>query len=182
MYQDSLRYLPLSDATVITFLAPTLTCWACAVLVKEPFPRSEQIAGVVSFLGVVLIARPTSLIPHSSSTAPASSGTGVNGGIGSAYATSPKTSQDLDHATPSQRLAAVGVALIGVGGSVCAYTTIRWIGQRAHPLISVNSFAAWSMVLSLIALLTVPGLPDIRGHLRLCHAIPSHGWLGVREE
>lgn len=36
---DSLQYLPLADATVITFLAPSLSCWACSLLIKEPFTR-----------------------------------------------------------------------------------------------------------------------------------------------
>ena len=143
---------------MITFLAPKLSCWACAVPVKEPFPRSEQTAGVISFFGVVFIARPTSLLPHSTSTAPASYGTGIDGGITSVNATCPENAQDLDHVTPSQRLRAAGTALIGVGGCVCAYTTIRWIGRPAHPLISLNYFAAWTTAFSLIALLAVLGI------------------------
>ena len=98
----SLQYLPLSDATVITFLAPIVACWACSVLIHEPFTRSEQIAGVVSFLGVILIARPTSFLPNPSGSSPRGSG--------------------------------------------------------AHPLISVNYFAAWSTIVSAIALLAVPGI------------------------
>ena len=39
-----------------------------------------------------------------------------------------------------------------------AYTTIRWIGQRAHPLISVTYYSAWCTVVSLVAVLTVPGV------------------------
>src|SRR3954464_9901635 len=57
---DSLLYLPLADATVITFLAPSLACWACSFLINEPFTRMEQIAAYVSLFGVVLIARPIS--------------------------------------------------------------------------------------------------------------------------
>ena len=153
----SLQYLPLSDATVITFLAPIVACWACSVLIHEPFTRSEQIAGVVSFLGVILIARPTSFLPNPSGSSPR--GSGGTDGLSMTNSTNVHPdSQGLDHVTPSQRLGAVGVALIGVLGAACAYTTIRWIGQRAHPLISVNYFAAWSTIVSAIALLAVPGI------------------------
>jgi len=151
----SLEYLPLSDATVITFLAPIVACWACSILIHEPFTRAEQIAGLVSFLGVILIARPTSLLPFPS-TPPSASGTGDL--IPTTNITSPPDLQGLKNVTPAQRLSAVGVALIGVLGAACAYTTIRWIGQRAHPLISVNYFAAWSTIVSTAALLFIPGI------------------------
>ncbi|KAI9796891.1 MAG: hypothetical protein M1833_005940 [Piccolia ochrophora] len=40
----------------------------------------------------------------------------------------------------------------------CAYTTIRWIGKRAHPLISVNYFATWCTLVSTCSLIFVPGI------------------------
>ena len=153
----SLEYLPLSDATVITFLAPIVACWACSVLIHEPFTRSEQVAGVISFLGVILIARPTSFLPSSSGSS--TGGSGGTDGLAMTNSTDVyPDSQGLGNVTPSQRLSAVGVALIGVLGAACAYTIIRWIGQRAHPLISVNYFAAWSTIVSTVALLTIPGI------------------------
>ena len=72
--------------------------------------------------------------------------------------TTPTDLQGLNNVTSAQRLSAVGVALIGVLGAACAYTTIRWIGKRAHPLISVNYFAAWSTIVSTVALLAIPGI------------------------
>jgi drug/metabolite transporter (DMT)-like permease len=158
----SLLYLPLADATVITFLAPSLACWACSILIKEPFTRVEQVAGLVSLVGVVFIAKPTSLfagISGSNETPPASgssdSAPPVNG-------TSPSTgipdAGSYENVTPSQRLQAVGIALIGVLGSACAYTTIRWIGKRAHPLISVNYFAAWCFLVSIVMQAVLPGV------------------------
>ena len=153
----SLQYLPLSDATVITFLAPIVACWACSVLIHEPFTRSEQFAGGVSFLGVVLIARPTSFLPTASDSSPR--GSGGPDGLAATNSTNVHANpQGSDDVTPSQRLSAVGVALVGVLGAACAYTTIRWIGRRAHPLISVNYFAAWSTIVSAIALLVMPGI------------------------
>ena len=154
--EDSLQYLPLSDATVITFLAPIVACWACSFLLHESFGRKEQIAGIVSFLGVILIARPTSLLPHHSDVPPVASGSGD--GIPSTNVTVPAGLQGTNHVTPAQRLSAVGAALIGVLGAASAYTTIRWIGKRAHPLISVNYFAAWATIVSTVALLAVPGI------------------------
>ena len=142
---------------MITFLAPIVACWACSVLVHEPFTRSEQIAAVVSLLGVVLIARPSSFFPNS-----AGSTTGGNGSSDSISLTNSTSVhedlQGLDKVTSSQRLGAVGVALVGVLGAACAYTTIRWIGKRAHPLISVNYFAAVSMIVSTVCLLTIPSI------------------------
>ncbi|KAG8528104.1 uncharacterized protein KY384_007020 [Bacidia gigantensis] len=149
----SLQYLPLSDATVITFLAPIVACWACSVLLKEPFTRTEQIAGVMSLIGVIVIAR-----PGTSQANPMSSGSVSDSGIVSMNATTSVIDPKIQEATPKQRAGAVGAALIGVLGAACAYTTIRWIGKRAHPLISVNYFAAWCTIVSSVALLAVPGV------------------------
>jgi len=60
--------------------------------------------------------------------------------------------------SPAQRMTAVGVAMIGVLGAACAYTTIRWIGKRAHPLISVNYFACHCTLVSTLSLLFIPGI------------------------
>ncbi|OAG07641.1 uncharacterized protein CC84DRAFT_1068377, partial [Paraphaeosphaeria sporulosa] len=158
----SLLYLPLADATVITFLAPSLACWACSFLINEPFTRMEQIAAYVSLFGVVLIARPvtlfTSLSRNNDPVPPASgdsdvefiptNGTEPTRGFGSSY----------DNVTPAQRASAVGIAMLGVIGAAGAYTTIRWIGRRAHPLISVNYFATWCTLVSIV-MMTV--LPDV---------------------
>ncbi|KAF2864111.1 hypothetical protein K470DRAFT_261589 [Piedraia hortae CBS 480.64] len=132
----SLQYLPLAEATVITFLAPGLACWACSILIHEPFGRLEKFACLVSLLGVVLIARPSTIFAASNSG----------------------NSTVDDDATPSQRLKGTGVGLVGVLGAASAYTTIRWIGKRAHPLISVNYFAAWCTLISVIAQFTIPGV------------------------
>ncbi|KAF3936423.1 hypothetical protein ABW19_dt0203693 [Dactylella cylindrospora] len=149
----SLAYLDISDATVITFLAPSVAGFACYLILKEPFTKIEMIAGLVSLVGVVLIARPTALF---TSDHPDDSGSAGSGG------TEPPPSHDglkLDiQVTPAQRVTAILVALLGVLGAASAYTTIRWIGKRAHPLISVNYFSAWCMIVSFVALLAVPSI------------------------
>ena len=152
----SLQYLPIAEATVITFLAPSVACWACSILIKEPFTRMEQIAAGVSLIGVVLIARPTSLFQGHADSPPIASGGADVAPLPNATATS--DAQSLDNVSPTQRLIAVGIALIGVLGAACAYTTIRWIGKRAHPLISVNYFAGWCTFVSLVAVFTIPSV------------------------
>ncbi|KAK5110136.1 hypothetical protein LTR62_006270 [Meristemomyces frigidus] len=154
----SLLYLPLADATVITFLAPALACWACSILIKEPFGRVEQVSAFVSLIGVVLIAKPTTMLNvfgNAGETPPAigdgdvlPSGNGTMAGRGDA--------SNYDNVTPSERLFAVALALMGVLGAATAYTTIRWIGKRAHPLISVNYFAAWCTLVSTVMMLALP--------------------------
>ncbi|KAL8681828.1 MAG: hypothetical protein Q9186_002060 [Xanthomendoza sp. 1 TL-2023] len=157
----SLQYLPLAEATVITFLAPIVACWACSILIHEPFTRTEQIAGLVSLVGVILIARPTSFF---SLNAGESRETPIASAVGDPVATTrsivSSTSQlaEADSVTSMQRLFAIGVALIGVIGAASAYTTIRMIGQRAHPLISVNYYAAWTTLVATAVLLLVPGM------------------------
>jgi drug/metabolite transporter (DMT)-like permease len=155
----SLQYLPLADCTVLTFLAPGITCWICAILIKEPFTRIEKIATVISFTGVILIARPTSFF-HSSGDAPPASGDGdmVPGKNATTPVKTPSDASDYDNVTPEQRLQAVAIAMLGVCGTVVAFTTIRWIGKRAHPLISVNYFAAWCTIVSFVMQFILPGV------------------------
>ncbi|KAI9708101.1 MAG: hypothetical protein M1820_004305 [Bogoriella megaspora] len=154
----SLLYLPLADATVITFLAPGLACWACSILIKEPFTRVDKLGGLISLIGVVLIARPTSLLSFSgSSEAPSTSGSADGSApVDGTTLAHNSDASNYDNVTPSQRLMAVGIALIGVMGAATAFTTIRWIGKRAHPLISVNYFAAWSTLVSIVMMFVLP--------------------------
>lgn len=150
-----LMYLSLSDATVIGFLSPSLTSYVCSKLLKEPFTRAEQIGGFVSLFGVVLIARPTfvfSMILHHSDPSQASDA-----------AKNSSTSANINtravhDVTAAQRLSAVTLALLGVAGATVAYTAIKWIGHRAHPLISVNYFAVSCTVVSTVALAVLPGM------------------------
>jgi hypothetical protein len=70
----------------------------------------------------------------------------------------PSDASDYDNVTPEQRLQAVAIAMLGVCGTVVAFTTIRWIGKRAHPLISVNYFAAWCTIVSFVMQFILPGV------------------------
>ncbi|GFF41626.1 uncharacterized membrane protein YMR253C [Aspergillus lentulus] len=137
----AVQYLPLSEATVLTFLAPILCCYACSLFIpNETFTRRQQLAAVVSMGGVVLIARPFS----SSATPP---------DPGEPEAHKPGTTDEF------QRIVAILAMMVGVLGSTCAYTSIRIIGQRCHPLVSVTYFSMFTTVMSFLAMLLVPSVP-----------------------
>ncbi|KAI5818106.1 hypothetical protein BZA77DRAFT_235446, partial [Pyronema omphalodes] len=175
----SLTYLDLADATVITFLAPIVTGWVCSVMpgLKEPWTRDEAVAAVVSLVGVVAIVRPGAIFGGGGS-----SSSGGDGSGGDAAPVQPPTQGGSHTVTPEQRLIAVLVALVGVLGASTAYTTIRLIGKRAHPLISVNYFSSWCSLVSLFSLLFIPSvggfiLPQTRQQWLLLLGIGVSGFV-----
>lgn len=141
----SLQYLAVADAVVLTFLAPSLASYGCYLFLREPFPVSAQYASLISLVGVVLIAQPTAFFSSSSAPSMATEAAGAANSTSTYEAGIPT-------ATPSQRLHAVGAAMLGVFGAAGAFTAIRWIGKRAHVLISVNYFAVWCTTVSTLAL------------------------------
>jgi drug/metabolite transporter (DMT)-like permease len=160
----ALLYLPLAEATVLTFLAPILSCYVCALLIPgESFSRQQQLAAFLSLVGVVVIARPATLFNDSTSNeptpipeiSPSSNATAITTMIRSHH-TSPFSNPA--HPTPHQHLLAVLVSMLGVVGGCGAMTAIRWIGTRAHPLISVNYFSVWCTLVSLVAVAAVPSV------------------------
>ncbi|KAL6801905.1 hypothetical protein J3E68DRAFT_434915 [Trichoderma sp. SZMC 28012] len=164
----SMMYLPLADATVITFLAPGIAGLLCYFALHEPFTRPEQIATAVALLGVVLIARPVSLFTalSPSDDQVVDSPEQVDGAFPS-----------LEHeATAEERLVAVGVALLGVLGAAGAFTCIRTIGKRAHPLISVNAFGMACTIICVLALTLAPKFNISQPHLRWITPKSWKGW------
>ncbi|KAJ5131769.1 hypothetical protein N7448_005927 [Penicillium atrosanguineum] len=105
----SVQYLPLSEATT--------------------FSRRQQAAGIVSLVGVVLIARPF------------------------------RDRKDDEGTDSYHHVLATVVAFFGVLGAAGAYTSIRMIGRRAHPLVSVTYFSSVTTIISAVAMLAVPGVP-----------------------
>lgn len=138
---DSVGYLPLAENTVLRFLVPIVTAVACALFLGQTFTRKDLIAGLVALLGVVIIAHPESIF-----------GRAPDDGIKSNKA------KIVDDVTPTQRLIAIAVSLLGVFFASAAYTMIRVIGDRAHALISVNYFAILASIGSAIALLAIPDI------------------------
>ncbi|RAK73908.1 DMT family transporter [Aspergillus fijiensis CBS 313.89] len=138
----SVQYLPLSEATVVTFLVPILTGYACSLFIpRETFTRKQLMAGLVSLIGVILIARPFAFMR-------------------SGEETDDGESDDKPGATDSyHHVLAIAVALLGVLGATCAYTTIRMIGRRCHPLVSVTWFSSYTTIVASLAMLLVPSIP-----------------------
>lgn len=172
----SLLYMPLAEATVLTFLAPIVACYACSFLLpNEPFTRKQQLAGLVSLLGVVLIARPFS-------------GGKIEDNPGAFYdnnnnSTISQRQADEGIEPPSayQHLLAIGLSLVGVVGAACAYTTIRLIGSRTHALVSVTYFSTYSTIISTIAMLAIPSvsfrLPDNAPEWGLLLGLGANGFI-----
>jgi drug/metabolite transporter (DMT)-like permease len=117
-----------------------MTCYACSFFIPgETFSRRQQVAAVVSLVGVVLIARPFR-----------SSKAGSTGGDGG--------DESPDQADAYHHVLATIVASIGVLGAAGAYTSIRMIGRRAHPLVSVTYFSSVTTIISLLAMLILPSV------------------------
>ncbi|KAJ7471884.1 hypothetical protein FB451DRAFT_1090009 [Mycena latifolia] len=115
----SLQYLSLSDVTVLSFLVPICTAISGSFFLKETFTRREAVAGLCSLFGVVLIARPDFL-------------------FGALPGSSPVEEK--------HRMLAIGIALCGVVGTTGAMTSIRAIGQRAHPMHLLSFFSLQSVI------------------------------------
>lgn len=191
----SMMYLPLAEATVFTFLSPSVTGYICHVLLKDPFTRTEQIASAVAFSGIILITRPLSFISHSvpidteidADEAMANMTTIASGTVSAAVAmirdvasetASKIAAADSDEGVPVlQRLAAILVALVGVLGGSSAFTTIRAIGTRAHPLISVNYFSTWCTIVSGTILFFAPILGVGQPYLQFALPHTLRQWL-----
>lgn len=162
MATDSLSWLLFSDATVITFIIPTMTALVCFVWLREPFTTREALAGLVAFIGVLFVARPTWLFP-AKAIDPISGQPEPQDAIGTdmlMLIASAPTNGAVPAApvSPSQRTLAIILAVLGTLGASTAYATIRVIGTRAHSLISVNYFACIATIGSACIILVHPDL------------------------
>ena len=175
---DSLSYLPISDATVLTFLIPTLTALVCFLWLREPFTLREALAALIAFSGVLLVARPTWLFPNPPID-PITGEPEANAISLTFHATGHAVPAPL--ISPTQRTLAVLAAILGTFGASMAYATIRVIGTRAHSLISVNYFAAIATLGSALVLLIHPDLhfvmPESGGQWGLIAIIGLTGFL-----
>ncbi|ODQ67891.1 DUF6-domain-containing protein, partial [Nadsonia fulvescens var. elongata DSM 6958] len=142
----SLQYLTISDAVTITFIAPTVTGIFAWVFLGEIFTKFEALGGLVSLGGVIMIARPQfllNLFDHD----------GAANAIRSEVI-----------ATPLEHLKGVLVGLLGVFGIASAFVSVRSIGNRAYPLVTVSYFSACCCFISFFGLLLIPGLDFVLPH------------------
>ncbi|KAI1864626.1 hypothetical protein JX265_008350 [Neoarthrinium moseri] len=147
----SLLYLPLAEATVLTFLAPIVTCYAINNIFRdEAFSLMQQLACVISFLGVVLVAMNSSDEDIWRHRADAQYD---RAGVLKVHKV--ETRPILNHA----RMLGIIAALLGVVGQAGGMVTIRMIGPRVHPLISMNYSSLASIVFCGLGLLLLPGVP-----------------------
>ncbi|KAG5913463.1 hypothetical protein E4U42_001144, partial [Claviceps africana] len=178
----SMMYLPLADATVITFLSPGVAGFVCYFFLREPFTRAEQAATLVALLGVVLIAQPAALFAD----APLDEAHREYRQQGRHDWSQTSLDTDRPHSlvpgadhetTPQERLLAVAVGLLGVLGAAAAFATVRAIGRRAHPLISVNAFAIICSIICVACLALGPVLDVAQPSLRWTPPTSARQWL-----
>jgi drug/metabolite transporter (DMT)-like permease len=151
----SLIYLPLAEATVLTFLGPIITCYVYSLTIPgETFTRQQQMAGFVSLGGVIFIALSATVSSSSIPSTPDAQGHAVPSNSTSTPSDIPASSG----VSPQQHLAAVGISMIGVMGAVGAMTSIRAIGTQVHPFLSINYFSVWCSIVSLICLVIFPSV------------------------
>ncbi|SCU89152.1 LAME_0E02388g1_1 [Lachancea meyersii CBS 8951] len=133
----SLMYLSVPDATVITFLGPSITGVLAWMILHERYTKVEATGALVSLLGVILIVRPTFLF----------------GSPGLQQGNDAVESND-----PRDRLVATLVALLGVLGASNVYIIIRYIGNRAHAIMSVSYFALIACIVALVGICVFPSI------------------------
>lgn len=133
----AVMYLSISDAVLISFLAPSLTIILAWVVLKERVHTFEFIGGLVSLLGVILIVRPPFLFGSSGESSDISKGESQN---------------------PKERLLATTVALFGVIGLSSVYVLIRFIGNRAHAIMNVSYFSLIALTISGLGIILIPSM------------------------
>jgi drug/metabolite transporter (DMT)-like permease len=148
----SLHYLPLSEATVINFLAPTVAAFASSLISGVPLTISQQIASAISILGVILVSQPWHILAEITDEIHPFMHEVVDGNFNfckDCHGTShiPINSSSLQ-ITPLERITAVGAALIGVAGGAAAYVAMALIGKDAHPALTVSHFATWTALIT----------------------------------
>lgn len=146
-------FLDLADATVITFLTPSIVATFSAIFQNKPFTGKERIASLLAMLGVVFIARPTMLFDTSSAaTAEVPS---VSPTLGDGHPMAQPSAMGEDRIADS-RLMGIMLALLSAVGGAGAFISIRAIGSRAHALTTTNYFSALCTVFSATAISMAP--------------------------
>ncbi|KAI0461900.1 hypothetical protein LJB42_004504 [Komagataella kurtzmanii] len=133
----SLQYLTVPDAVVITFLIPSVVGILARIFLHERFTKIEAWGALVSFLGVLLIARPPFLFGERSSD---------------------ESDHNVETSDPAKRILAVAASLMGVVGASSVTIVIKHIGKNVHPLILVSYFSLITFIISTVSIIFTPGL------------------------
>jgi|JI10StandDraft_1071094.scaffolds.fasta_scaffold34935_4 drug/metabolite transporter (DMT)-like permease len=95
----AIKNMPLADATVIQYSSPVFTALFAAIFLGETMRRVEIVCMALSFAGVLLVAQPSFLFDHASSTPPLTFAIAIAGAIISAIAyTTIRRLRKTDHA------------------------------------------------------------------------------------
>lgn len=149
----AILFLDLADATIITFLTPSMVAVYSAVFLKQPFTGKEMLASLLAMLGVVFIARPAILFGDSTYTAVKVPQVSTVVGDGHLIAEGPPTGEDR---TAADHLMGVMLALMSAVGGAGACIAIRAIGKRAHALTTTSYFAATCTIVAGMSLGIAP--------------------------
>ena len=141
---SSLKYLSISDAISITFLAPLFASVLAHFFLKEKYYRVEAYCSIVALIGVLLITRPSFFhLSETASTAPIESETGGDGII---------------EGNAQQRVIGSLYGLFGVIGGSTIYIIIKKIGNRADAILSVTYFSIIVCIISFFGVMFSPNL------------------------
>ena len=135
----------MTEAIIIIFIIPILTGYASSLFLGEQFSKKQFLAGVICFLGIIVVADPLGL--SSKSLTPSETPDPHNSVLGT-------------EVTPFQRFSAIALGLLADFAAAGAYTFIRLIGNKTHTLISVNYYAIFTTILSAF-ILVLPVFPDV---------------------
>lgn len=134
-----------------------LTAFACSLFLDLPFTQRELLLSILAFIGIIIIAHPTSVFGESSSTKADSLGLVTQ-------SVTIRRSNLVEAVTPTQRFVAIIVATLGIIGASGAYTTVRIIGKQAHALHMVTYYALLSTFGSAFFLIFIPGISFTTPH------------------
>lgn len=156
----SLMYLSISDSVLISFLSPSLTIILAWIVLRERVHRYEVFGCIFSLLGVVLIVRPPFLFGNSMINNNNSNNNTNNINLSHSGDGSMDTASynPVESSNPKERLIATLVALWGSFGMASVYIIIRYIGKRAHAILSVSYFSLITFIISTIGIFTIPSM------------------------
>lgn len=147
-------FLDLADATIITFLTPSMVAVYSAIFLKQPFTRKEKLASLLAMVGVVFIARPAVLFGDSSYAAVEVPP--ISPAVSDGHPMDEMASPVGEDRTAADHLTGVILALTSAVGGAGAFIAIRAIGKRAHALTTTSYFAACCTIVAGVSLAVAP--------------------------
>lgn len=125
----SLMYLSMSDAVLISFLAPSITAVLGYFILSERYTMNEFIGNMSAFIGVILVIKPN-FIFHNDTL-------------------------NVEHVISKYGYVIVFLGPLGLSG---VYIVIRFIGTRADAILNVTYFSMVTLIISSIGIMIIPGI------------------------